>query len=298
MGTGRSRSLRVGIAGAMLAAYLCACERTSPAPETGPQPVPPSQPSATRAANAVPTPAANRPAPLRILIYSRTTGFRHDSIEAGVAAIERLGIEPEWRVAWTEDPTVFTDDHLAAFDVVVFLSTTGDVLGDDQQAAFERFIAAGKGYVGIHAAADTEYDWPWYGGLVGAYFKGHPAVQQAQVVIENAEHPSMRNLPEPWVRSDEWYDYRTNPGEARADDAGGADAWSGEPTPRMTILARVLETTYEGGGMGEDHPIAWCREYAGGRSWYTGGGHTIESFSEPAFLKHLAGGIMWAGGQD
>jgi len=219
------------------------------------------------------------PRPPRVLVFSRTAGFRHDSIPAGIAAIRRLGAEHGFAVDATEDPAAFDDARLARYAAVLFLSTTGDVLGPREERAFERYVRAGGGYVGVHAAADTEYDWEWYGELVGAYFAGHPAVQDATVRVLDHAHPSTRHLPARWVRRDEWYDYRAS------------------PTGRVHVLATLDETTYEGGSMGDDHPIAWCHEFDGGRAFYTGGGHMQESFEEPAFLEHLAGGILWAAGR-
>lgn len=217
--------------------------------------------------------------PLDVLVFSKTAGYRHASIEAGIAALRRLGERFAWNVHATEDAARFTDEGLAAFDVVVFLSTTGDVLDDAQQAAFERFIRRGGGYAGIHAASDTEYDWPWYAKLVGAYFRGHPAVQEADIHVFDRAHPSTRHLDDIWRRTDEWYDFRRN------------------PRGKVHVLASLDESTYKGGGMGADHPIAWCHEYDGGRAWYTALGHTEASFSERAFLDHVAGGIRWAGGR-
>jgi cytochrome c len=216
----------------------------------------------------------------RVLIFSRTTGFRHDSIPDAIAAIRALGAQRGFQVDATEDPTAFTDAGLAAYGAVIFLSTTGDVLDASQKAAFERYLRAGHGYVGVHSAADTEYSWPWYGGLVGAYFASHPAVQTATIHREDATHPSTASLPDPWVRTDEWYNFRGNP----RDDSD------------IRVLASLDEATYAGGTMG-DHPIAWYHPYDGGRAWYTGGGHTPESYSEPLFLEHLAGGIEYAAGE-
>lgn len=259
-------------------------------PEPGPLPGPADgTPRATPEDAPDPGEADDVAAEPRVLVFSRTAGFRHASIPAGVAAIEGLGEVSGFAVVATEDPAVFSDDGLAGFDVVVFLSTTGDVLDEDQEAAFERFIGRGRGYVGIHAAADTEYEWPWYGGLVGAYFKGHPPVQEATVLVGDRGHPSTVDIPERWIRRDEWYDYRDNPRER---DGAGADS-----SGRIKILATVLEDSYTGGGMGADHPIAWCQEYGGGLAWYTGGGHTVEAFAEPEFLSHIAGGIRWAAGR-
>ncbi|TDC07407.1 carbohydrate-binding protein [Streptomyces sp. 8K308] len=212
------------------------------------------------------------------LVFSKTAGFRHDSIEAGVAAIEELGAEHGFEVTATEDASVFNDEDLARYEVVVWLSTTGDVLDADQQAAFERYIRAGGGYAGVHAASDTEYDWAWYGGLVGAYFANHPAQQDATVKVEDPAHPATADLPVRWDRYDEWYNYRANP---RGD---------------VHVLASLDETTYTGGSMGAEHPISWCQNYDGGRSWYTGMGHTADSYSDPRFLTHLLGGIRSAAG--
>ncbi|MGA4864453.1 ThuA domain-containing protein [Streptomyces lavendulocolor] len=216
----------------------------------------------------------------RVLVFSRTAGFRHDSIPAGIAALKELGASGNITVDATETAAQFTTSNLARYDAVVFLSTTGDVLDDAQQKAFEHYVATGGGYVGVHAAADTEYDWEFYGGLVGARFASHPHAQSATVRAEDHQHPATAHLPAAgWERTDEWYDYRTNPrGQAR-------------------ILATLDETTYEGGTMKGDHPIAWCRSYEGGRAFYTGGGHTAASYAEPAFRQHLLGGLRYATGQ-
>jgi cytochrome c len=218
----------------------------------------------------------------KALVFSKTTGFRHDSIPDGVAAIQKLGREHHFAVDATEDDTFFTDANLASYDVVVFLSTTGDPLGTQaEKDAFQRYIEGGGGFVGIHAAADSGYDWPWYGGLVGAYFRSHPAIQPATINIEDPAHPSMRGLPSRWTRTDEWYNYQANPRGA------------------VHVLATLDETSYDlgtSGGMGADHPITWCQNYDGGRSWYTGLGHTKESYTEPRFLKSLLGGIRTAAG--
>lgn len=220
------------------------------------------------------------PEPFGVLVYTRTAGFRHDSIGAGAAALAELGAEHGFTAVRTEDPAVFTDEGLAPFRVVVFLNTTGDVLGGDQQDAMERFIRAGNGFVGIHAAADTEYDWPWYAGLVGAQFRAHPPVQPAEIEVVDRDHPATRHLPHRWTRTDEWYDFRARP----ADPA--------------RVLMNLDHATYTGWVMQAPHPIAWCHEYDGGRAFYTGGGHTAESFAEPDFRRHLLGAILWAARAD
>jgi cytochrome c len=214
----------------------------------------------------------------KVLVFSKTTGFRHGSIEPGRTAICEIAGADGIAVDWTEDSAAFTTGTLAQYDAVVFLSTTGDPLDATQQAAFEGYIQAGGGYAGIHAASDTEYDWAWYGGLVGAYFNSHPANQDATVKVSDAQHPSTQGLPQRWTRHDEWYNFRSN------------------PRGSVHVLATLDETSYDpgAGAMGADHPTAWCQNYDGGRSWYTGGGHTNESYAEPAFRAHILGGIKWA----
>jgi type 1 glutamine amidotransferase len=206
-------------------------------------------------------------------VFSRTTGFRHESIPAGVQALREL-----FRIDATEDPGAFTPDNLARYRAVVFLNTSGTILDAGQKAAFEAYIRGGGGFVGVHSAADTEYDWPFYGDLLGAYFASHPAIQPALVRVEDANHPATAGLGESLRRTDEWYNFRTN------------------PRPNVRVLLTLDESSYTGGTMGADHPHAWCRTYERGRSFYTAGGHTIESYAEPAFRAHLAGGIRYAAG--
>lgn len=215
----------------------------------------------------------------KVLVFSKTEGFRHSSIPNGIAAIQQLGVDNNFEVDATEDATVFTFENLVQYDAVIFLSTTGNVLNTNQEAAFEQYIQSGGGYVGIHAASDTEYDWPWYGELVGAYFDSHPSNQTATIEVADRIHPSTKNLPEYWERFDEWYNYREN------------------PRGNVHVLATLDENTYSGGNMGYDHPIAWMHDFDGGRAWYTGGGHTEASYSEPLFLDHILGGILYASGE-
>ncbi|MEU0101289.1 ThuA domain-containing protein [Streptomyces sp. NPDC006267] len=215
----------------------------------------------------------------RVLVFSKTAGFRHDSIPTGIAALKELGKDSNITVDSTESAAQFTTSNLARYDAVAFLSTTGDVLNAEQQKAFENYVATGGGYVGIHAAADTEYDWEFYGGLVGAYFDSHPHIQPATVRVEDHDHPATEHLDEEWERTDEWYNYGTNPRD------------------NAKVLATLDETTYTGGNMKGDHPISWCQTYQGGRSFYTGLGHTKESYAEPAFRSHVLGGLRYATGQ-
>lgn len=211
-----------------------------------------------------------------VLVFSKTAGFRHDSIPHGIAAIRELGAAQGFTVVATEDATLFTPQQLQHHRAVIFLNTTGDVLDDTQQQALEGFIRGGGGFVGVHSAADTEHGWPWYGGLVGAYFASHPAIQNAAINVLDRAHASTRMLPARWSRSDEWYNYRAR------------------PTAEVTLLLQLDESSYQGGSMGASHPIAWYHPYDGGRAWYTGLGHTSESYQEPLFRQHLLGGILWA----
>jgi type 1 glutamine amidotransferase len=229
----------------------------------------------------------------RALVFSRTTGFRHtECIEHGTAAIADMAAREGFGVDTTEDPAAFSDAALAGYDVVIWLCTSGDVLADDQKAAFERYIGAGHGYAGIHSASDTEFDWPWYGGLVGAYFRDHPGgvnpqFQTATIDVEDRESAATSGLPARWTREEEWYSFRTN------------------PRPDVHVLLSVDERTYDARGYSEpggsppmgDHPIAWYHAYGGGRAWYTAGGHTRESYADPLFLAHLEGGIEYAAGR-
>ncbi len=218
-----------------------------------------------------------------VLVFAKTAGYRHASIPDGIAGVERLGAEHHFGVTATSDADAFARNHLERYAVVIWLSTSGTVLGAEQRAAFENYIRGGGGYVGVHAAADTEYEWSWYGGLVGAYFYDHPSIQRATVEVAGSGSPATAGLPAFWTRTDEWYNYRSQPRE------------------NVRVLARVNESTYDpvgsrGGRMGADHPIAWCQMYDGGRSFYTGMGHTADSYREPLFLQHLLGGIQMVAG--
>ncbi|MDB6068165.1 MAG: C-terminal target protein [Pedosphaera sp.] len=225
------------------------------------------------------TVSGQTPAYYKVLIFSATAGYRHDSITNGIATIKALGTNNNFGVDATEDATLFNDANLAQYKAIIFLNTTGDVLTNaQQQGALQHFVEAGGGWVGVHAAADTLHNWPWYGGLVGAYFVSHPAIQQATVKVADRVDPSTFMLPKRWVRTDEWYNLSINPRGA------------------VHVLATLDENTYTGGSNGFDHPIAWSQNYDGGRAWFTAGGHTPESYAEPLFQAHLLGGIQFAAG--
>jgi type 1 glutamine amidotransferase len=220
-----------------------------------------------------------------VLVFTRTTGFRHGSIANGIAMVQQLGTQNGFTVDATEDPARFTPAGLAPYAAVIFLSTTGDVLDDAQQAAFQAWLEGGRGWVGIHAAADCEYGWPWYGAQVlgnGAWFQSHPAIQQATVLREVTDDPSTAHLPTSFAFTDEWYNFRAN------------------PRVGATVLLRLDESSYSpgNGAMGADHPISWKRGVGAGRAWYTGMGHRNETFADQRFRVHVLGGIQWAIGAE
>lgn len=216
----------------------------------------------------------------RILVFSKTAAFRHESIEKGIEALKKMGERHHFLVDTTENADRFNEENLSRYSAVVFLSTTGDVLNQEQQNDFERFIQAGGGYVGIHAAADTEYDWPWYGKLVGAYFESHPMnpnVKTGTFYTVDKNHLASDSLPDRFEKTDEFYSYKNI-------------------NPDIKVLVKIDEKTYTGGTNGDDHPMVWYHEYDGGRSFYTAMGHTNETFEDPLFLRQLWGGLKYVMG--
>lgn len=220
-------------------------------------------------------PTADATPPERILIFSRTAGFRHESIPVAVHTLAKLADEAGMAADATEDATAFTPANLARYRVIVFASTTGNVLDRAQQQAMEAFIHGGGGFVGVHAAADTGYDWPWYGQLVGARFRDHPpGLQHSRV---QPEHEGVA-VGDAWPVHDEFYNYDHN------------------PRGQVQVIATLDERLYAGGGMGADHPIAWHHDVGGGRAWYTGLGHTEAIYAQPEFLDQLREGLAYARG--
>jgi type 1 glutamine amidotransferase len=212
--------------------------------------------------------------PQHILIFSKTTGYRHDSIEAATVAIGDIVASSDYGgivADATEDAEAFTDDNLDKYDALVFLSTTGELFNDGQRTSLERFVRAGGGFAGIHAASNGEPEWPFFGDLIGARFDGHPKIAQATISVADGDHLATAHLASPWVWTDEWYNFTTQ--------------------PRANVLLTVDETTYTGGTMGTPHPIAWCHEVDAGRCFYTSLGHAAEYYDDPAFRAHLLGGI-------
>lgn len=221
-----------------------------------------------------------------VLVFTKTAGFRHDSIDEGVALVTDLGAQHGFAVVATEDAGTFTRAGLAQYRVAIWLNTTGDVLTAAQQTAFSCYVRSGRGYVGVHSAADTEAGWPFYGELLaGGRFLSHPAIQTATVVVEDPAHPSTAHLPAELDFTDEWYNFAAN------------------PRPLAHVLMTLDESSYDPGpGAMGDHPIAWTCSGAmalgAGRAWYTNLGHRAETYADPDFAAHLAGGIRWAAGCD
>ncbi|TDO24504.1 ThuA domain-containing protein [Pedobacter duraquae] len=214
----------------------------------------------------------------KVLVFCKTAGFHHSSIEVGKAAIMKLGQENKFDVDTTSSADRFTKEGLKPYAAVVFLNTTGNALDDLQQQAFEQYFRSGKGFVGVHAATDTEYEWPWYGNLVGAYFVKHPEQQEATLNVVNRKSIATKHLPEQWKRKDEWYNFN----------------WMTKET--LYVLIAIDEKSYKPGvgAMGDNHPMSWYHDFDGGRSFYTELGHTEASYSDPLYLKHLLGGLQYA----
>jgi type 1 glutamine amidotransferase len=214
----------------------------------------------------------------KILVFSKTAGYRHTSaIAAGKKYIMELGQKNKFGVDTTESAAIFTTENLKQYAAVIFLCTTGNVLDEQQQAAFKQFIQGGGGYVGLHSASDTEYDWPWFGELNGAYFKNHPRQQEAVFNVVDTTHITTAHLPKVWKRFDELYNFK----------------WIGTD---LHILITIDETSYNGGGNGENHPMAWYHDFDGGRSFYTALGHDNKSWEDPLYLQHVLGSIKYAMG--
>jgi uncharacterized protein len=221
----------------------------------------------------------------KALLVTTTRGWHHESLHNGVLAIKELGVKNYFDVVLFEDPKGFTDKFLEQFKVVILLNTTADIFDSAQQKVMERFIQAGKGFVGIHSASDTEYDWDWYNKLVGRMFYIHPVIQTARLNIIDEKFPGLQGFANNKLWTDEWYEF-------------GPEKISG-----LNYILAVDESTYEpkvqwgekkGTGMGKLHPVAWYHNYDGGRSFYTALGHLPSIYNDPAFLNHLYAGIFWA----
>ena len=236
------------------------------------------------AACATGTIASSSAAP-RVLLFSHSTGYRHASIEPGAEAIKALGAREGMTIVHSEDPNVFSSDGLRGYDAIVFLSTSTDPkkpgsewFQGSRREALQSFVRSGGGIVGIHAASDSHYHWPWYVRMIGGHFASHPeGTPEGEIQVVDRGHPSTQGLPERIRRVDEWYYF---------DDYN----------PRSRLLV-TLDPASIGQKDANPNPVSWTHEYEGGRVFYTAMGHTAESYAEPAFLTHLAGGIRWASGK-
>jgi type 1 glutamine amidotransferase len=211
----------------------------------------------------------------KILVFYKTAAYKHLSIPAGIAAIYKLGEEHNFIVDTSSNSNVFDINTLKNYQTVVFLSTSGDILNSQQQSQFEQYIRSGGGFVGIHGASAGEYDWTWYGRLVGAVFDGHPIQQQATFKVVGKKHPATNHLPAEWNIKEEIYNFKNI-------------------NPNIKVILTVDESSYQGGTNGAFHPVAWYHKFDGGRSFYTALGHADDKYLNPLFLKHVLAGIQYA----
>ena len=214
-----------------------------------------------------------------VLVFSKTNGFRHASIADGQEMFKKMAEENNWKLTFSEDSLLINNKVLSKIDVLIFLSTTGNIFGADQKKALQKYIHKGGGFVGIHAATDTEMDWKWYVDMVGGAFKSHPKQQSATINILNHDFKAMQHFGKTWLRFDEWYNFRT------------------PINPNAVVLATVDESTYQGGTMGDNHPVIWYQNYEGGKIFTTALGHTKESYINPDFVKMIKEAVIWAGGK-
>ena len=219
--------------------------------------------------------------PIKLLVMSKTTGFRHQSIPAAKEALTLMALQNKWEIVFTEDSTLFDSyRNLKQYNAIIFMQTTGTILDSAEKASFKKYIQNGGGFVGMHTATDTEKDWPWYMQMVGAKFKSHPKQQQASFIIKDSTHSSTKTLPTTWNRFDELYNFTDT------------------LNSNIHVLISLDETSYQGGTMGKNHPIAWYQYFENGRIFQTALGHTSESYKEEKYLEHLKGGILWAAKAD
>jgi type 1 glutamine amidotransferase len=212
------------------------------------------------------------PALNRLLVFTETSGYRHESIEAGVAMFNKQAAA--WNVVVTHsvNSSDFTTENLRNYDVIVFLSNTGTVFEEPERLALQQYVRNGGRIMGIHFCIDAEPYWGWYGQLFGARFVDHPVIQPATCKV--LAHPATSGLPAQWVRSDEWYNFKS---------------LAADNNPLIT----VDETTYTGGTHGAYHPVSWYRYFDGGKVFYTAMGHDPSYYSEELFIAHIKAGLTW-----
>ncbi|SHH34869.1 ThuA domain-containing protein [Wenyingzhuangia marina] len=218
---------------------------------------------------------------ISVLVFSKTAGYRHESIETGIEALKKMAEENKWKITFSEDASIFNNKDLASFNTLLFLNTTGDILNEGQQKAMKKFIESGNGFVGVHAATDTEMEWEWYGEMTGAVFKNHPKIQKATVKLNKKEqHVATIHLKDQEVFLDEWYNFHL------------------PVSNKIKVLATLDESSYTGEQMGVSHPIIWYQIFHGARIFYTGMGHTKESFSDIRFLNQLKNAVIWTSAKE
>ena len=212
----------------------------------------------------------------QLLVFSKTAGFRHNSIAEGKKTLLKIGLDNNWKVDTTEDAAVFTSANLEKYSAIVFLNTTGNALNNEQQAAMEGFVTKGGGFVGVHSATDTEYEWPWYNELVGAYFQSHPKQQAARYNVVDKSFPATAFLPDTINVFEEMYNFKSF------------------QQGKVNVVLTIDESSYTGGNMGSYHPMAWYHSNKGGRAFYTALGHREELYAESWFVRHLTEGVRWS----
>ncbi|KAK0638628.1 ThuA-like domain-containing protein, partial [Cercophora newfieldiana] len=231
--------------------------------------------------------------PFQVLLFSRTTAYRHASIPAGIAAITRLASSHRFTVHATEDPTVFSPSHLSTIRVVILLQCSGDFLDTEEQLdALKGFVHSGGGVVGIHCASFAMEGSEWYGRLIGAVFESHPAPTRERVWVVEGGHAIVKGSlgkggikrirgeggdeegeEWEWEWLDEWYRFKAGNGRI--------------------VENKDLTVLLEGGDLGKGNPVAWCQEFEGGRSFYTSLGHFDEAYEDEGFMAQILGGILW-----
>ncbi len=229
----------------------------------------------------------------KVLLFSKTTGFRHEeSIEAGKAKFEELASQEGWFLHNTESAGVFNGDQLAKFDVVIFNNSTGRVLTDEQRVLVQEYVENGGKLIGIHGAGDDSHHWDWYQGkLLGAKFSHHPLdpqLQEAQVMLDDgAESVLAEGLSKGWKHTDEWYIFFENP---RASDFDILYTINGDQIIPNGNLLWIKDKNW---GMGEDHPVAWSKKVGNGKTFYTSMGHHAAVWEQKAFVDMLVNAVNW-----
>ena len=219
--------------------------------------------------------------PFNILIFSKTLGYRHMSIPSAISSISALAAQTKlFTVDTSEDATIFASSSLSHYSVIVLLQSIGDIFDQPQLNALKSFVRAGGGIVGIHGAAAGMPNSEWYGKLIGAHFDMHPPAEIGTLIVENSNrnHWILNGAGSREGWKDEWYNFHTHPRE----------------NVNLKILLRGDTKSFQGGKMGEDHPLVWCQEFEGGRSFFTALGHFDGAYQDDWYMNQIFGGILWA----